>query len=93
MVSSVTSSTQADPTSTNAAQAPPAAQPTTSTEKAAQAKSTAAEVKDTVTISATAQAIQEANETQQQSVKEAQSGDQQAQRLVAKELAARQESK
>jgi hypothetical protein len=50
-------------------------------------------VNDTVQLSNTAKLVQEATETQAQTVKEAGSGDLQARALLAKEAAARAGSK
>ena len=87
MISSVTHATQADPT-VAAAQTQAAAPPQKPTESKPAASKPSAEPKDTVQISAAAQALQEASETPQQTAKEAQGGDQQAKRLVAQQAAA-----
>ena len=87
MVSSITSATQTEPTTAPVAKTQPAAKSTSPSEKPTQSKPSA-EPTDTVKISVAAQAMQEATETPQQTAKEAQGGDQQAKRLVAKEAAA-----
>lgn len=68
----------------------PVAKPSNASQQSTQARpQQAAEPKDTVQISAAAQAaIKEAAETPSQTAKEAASGDQQAQRLLAKEATA-----
>jgi hypothetical protein len=82
---------------TGTQQMQPAASGTpTSKQPAASTRQSAAETQDTVQLSGTAQAqlsaiqaaAQEAAETPFQTAKEAQSGDPQAQRLLAKEAAA-----
>ena len=78
MVSSVTA----------APQTPPVAQPAPAEPKPIHVKPKA--TKDTVNISAAAKALQEATETPAQTTKEAQSGDRQAQILLAKEKAAKE---
>jgi len=64
-----------------------AVQPPAARQPAAAAKPQPAAT-DTVNISAAAQALQEATETQAQTTKEAGSGDVQARRLLAQEAAA-----
>ena len=81
----------------NVAQTQPVAQPKeTATEKPAQAKSKPAPA-DSVQLSKTAQAmataLQEARETSFQTAQEAGKGDRQAQRLLAKEAAAKPATK
>lgn len=91
MAISIPSATQHDPAA-SAAQAQAAARPAPASQKPAQPQPAAkAHVPvDTVQISSAAQsALQEANETGVQTAKEAQSGDRQAQRLLAKETAAK----
>jgi hypothetical protein len=79
MVSSVTGAPQIQPAAKSAAASP----------KPVQVKPKAA-VMDTVHVSTAAKAaLQEATETPAQTAKEAQSGDKQAQRLLAKEKAAK----
>jgi hypothetical protein len=85
MVSAVKSATQAQP----AAQAPPPVQ-----QKSTQPKPQHATKTDTVHISnAGLAAVQEATETNAQTVNEASHGDSQAQRLLAKEAAAKAAAK
>jgi hypothetical protein len=76
MVNSVTSAPQTQPVAQSAPVSP----------KPIQVKPKAAAT-DTVTVSAAAQALQEATETPAQTAKEAQRGDRQAQLLLAKENA------
>jgi len=77
MVSKVTQATQAQ----SAIQSPAVnRKPTESTQPVA---------KDVVQLSAAALALQEVKETPQQTAKEAMNGDRQAQRLLAKEAAAK----
>ena len=88
MANAINSVTHIPPTETSTASAKV---PSSETAQAkVQAPSNPAAVpKDTVAISNAAQtALQEAQETQAQTIKEASSGDRQAQRLVAKENAA-----
>jgi hypothetical protein len=92
MVNPITSATHTDPATASTTQTEPVAKSATSSQKSAQTQpqSTTSTSKDTVHISSAAQAaVQEALETQAQTVKEAGSGDQQAQRLLAKEAAAK----
>jgi hypothetical protein len=91
MANAITSATHADPASVTATTTTPAAKSAPS-QKSAQtpATSTASIPKDTVRISVAAQtALQETTETQAQTAKEAGKGDLQAQRLLAKETAAK----
>ena len=92
MASAITNTTQADTTAASATLAPPAAKSATSSQKSAQSQppSTVSTPADTVQISSAAKAaLQEALETRAQTANEARSGDHQAQRLLAKEAAAR----
>ena len=91
MTTTITNATQADPTAASATQTRPVAKPATSSPKTTQAQpaSKASIPTDTVKISTAAQALQEAKETPAQTAKEAQGGDHQAQRLLAKDAAAR----
>jgi hypothetical protein len=86
MIDPITSATQADPASAGESAAPSqqSAQPQTKLTGGTNSAAT-----DTVTLSASAQAAQEVTETQAQTAKEARSGDHQAQRLLAKEAAAK----
>lgn len=80
------------PPGPNAVPIRPVAKSTTASPKSMQARpqSNTSATTDTVQISSAAQAaLQEAMETQAQTVKEASSGDRQAQRLLAEEVAAR----
>ena len=72
--------------------AQPAVQPS-QTRQPARAAAPKAAVNDTVQLSNTAKIVQEATETQAQTVKEAGAGDLQARALLAKEAAARADSK
>jgi regulator of protease activity HflC (stomatin/prohibitin superfamily) len=76
MVSSVTAAPQTQPAAQSAPESP----------KPVHVKPKVA-VKDTVNVSAAAKAMQEATETPAQTAKEAQRGDKQAQILLAKEKA------
>jgi hypothetical protein len=89
MVNPITSATHTDPTTASTTQTEPTAKSATSGQKSTQTQPLST-TKDTVHVSSAAQAaLQEALETQAQTVKEAGSGDQQAQRLLAKEAAAK----
>jgi hypothetical protein len=89
MVSPITSATPTDPTTASAIQTQTAAKSATKTEKSTPSQPPAATA-DSVQISNAAQtALKEATETPTQTAKEAQSGDHQAQRLLAKEVAAK----
>jgi hypothetical protein len=83
-----------NPVSSAPTQAPAqaAVQPS-QTRQPARAATPKAAVNDTVQLSNTAKIVQEATETQAQTVKEAGSGDLQARALLAKEAAARAGSK
>jgi hypothetical protein len=92
MTTPVTAATQTDPTAASATQTEPVAKSATPTQKSTQSQpsSSNSTPTDTVQISSAAKAaLQEATETQAQSVREAQNGDTQAQRLLAREAAAR----
>jgi hypothetical protein len=82
----------------NVTQAQPVAQPKgTSTQKPAQSESKSAASTDTIKLSTAAQAtlaaLQEARETSSQTAQEAGKGDLEAQRLLAKEAAAKPATK
>ena len=92
MVSAMARATQTDPTTASATQTRHAAKSPTARPKSTQSQpqSTTSTTMDTVQISSAAQAVlREAIETPAQTAKEASSGDHQAQRLLAKEAAAR----
>lgn len=92
MANTIASTTQVAPAATNAAQVQPAAVSAKSIQKPvqSQAKTPAKAPQDTVTLStATQTPQQEAVESYSQTIKEAQHGDHQAQRLLAKETAAK----
>jgi hypothetical protein len=92
MTAAITSATQTDPTAVSATQSGPVAKPATSSQKSTQSQPppTASTTTDTVNISSAAKAaVQEFMETQAQTAKEASGGDLQAQRLLAKEAAAK----
>jgi hypothetical protein len=88
MVSAISHATQTQPVARATA---------TATRKPAPSKSSSAPKSDTVQLSPTAQAalaaMKEATETPAQTAKEAGQGDRQAQRLLAKEAAAKPVSK
>jgi hypothetical protein len=89
MANAISSATPADPTIAPAAQKLPVAKSAKATDDSTQAKPVAAP-KDTVQISGAAQsAVQEARETRTQTTQEAAKGDRQAQKLLAKETAAK----
>jgi hypothetical protein len=82
----------------NATHAQPAAQPPrTSTQKPTQSEPQSANITDSVQLSKAAQAmvaaLQETRETSVQTAQEARNGDLQAQRLLAKETAAKSAAK
>jgi hypothetical protein len=80
MITPITSAIQPDPTATASSQKPTQSQPPSNTST----------ITDTVSISSAAKAaLQEVTETQVQTIKEAQSGNLQAQKLLAKEEAAK----
>jgi hypothetical protein len=88
MIGAITSATNLNPTAATESQ--PAAKSATASPKAAQSQpnSTASAATDTVHISSAAQlAIQEAIENPAQTAAEANKGDHQAQRLLAREAA------
>ena len=88
MAHAISSATQADATTASATQTQPVAKTATSSAKATQSPSKTPT--DTVQISSAAKAaLQEALETPAQTATEARSGDHQAQRLLAKEAAAK----
>jgi len=91
MANTVISPTKLAPATESATH--PVGKPATDGPTSAQSQSVSSTPKDTVQISTAAQAQLEAIETPTQTVKEARSGDPQAQRLLAKELAAQHTQK
>ena len=92
MTIAIANAAHTDPAAVSAAQTQPVAQPASLSPKAVQPQpaSKTSVPTDTVRISTAAQtALQEAVETPVQTAKEAQRGDRQAQRLLAKEVATR----
>jgi hypothetical protein len=86
MITAIASANHTDPTAASASQARPAAKPPAQS----QPQSATSAATDTVSISSAARALQqESLETPAQTAKEAGGGDQQAQRLLVKEAAAR----
>jgi hypothetical protein len=82
MINAVAHATEVDQASASASNSRPAAQA-----PATQAKPTASLAPDTVTL--TSAVLQEASESPAQTAREAGGGDQQAQRLLAKQASAR----
>ena len=81
---------QPHPPGPNAVPIPPVAKTASPKPIQAHPQPTTSALTDTLQISSAAQmALQEAMETQAQTIKEASTGDRQAQRLLAKEVAAR----
>jgi hypothetical protein len=92
MAIGITNAIQNNPTTASAIQTQPVAKPAALSQKATQtqAPSKTSAATDTVQISnAAVAALKEATETPVQTAREAQSGDRQAQRLLAKETAAK----
>jgi len=92
MIGAVTHAIQPEPTAANATQLNPAAKSVAPSQKPTQSQPHTSIPTDTVQISNAARtAQQEMLETPAQTAKEASSGDRQAQRLLAREAAAKAE--
>jgi len=90
MITALPSSSQIETTSASAPQPTPATNSASQSQTPAQSQASSAAPVDTVQISNNAQAaLKEILETSAQTAKEAANGDHQAQRLLAKETAAR----